>query len=38
MPATAVERLSYEDSKLFVKLTQAAIQHTAEHNVAKAGT
>ena len=38
IPANAVERISYEDSEVFVKLTKAAIQHTAEHAVAKAGT
>ena len=38
IPANAVERISYEDSKVFVKLTKAAIQHTAEHDVVKTGT
>lgn len=33
----AVERISYEDSQVFVKLTKAAIQHTAEHDVVKTG-
>jgi hypothetical protein len=32
-----IERISYEDSKVFVNLTQADIQRTAENNVAKAG-
>jgi uncharacterized protein YrrD len=33
-----IERISYTDSKVFVNLTKAAIQHTADHNVVKAGT
>jgi hypothetical protein len=32
-----VERISYEDSQVFVNLPKAAIQHTAEHEVVKAG-
>jgi len=32
-----VKRISYEESKVFVNHTQADIQHTAEHNLAKAG-
>jgi uncharacterized protein YrrD len=35
---TKVKRISYEDSQVFVKLTKAAIQRTAEHEVVKAGT
>lgn len=33
-----VERISYEESKVFVSLTKADIQQTAEHHVAHAGT
>ncbi len=32
-----IERISYEDSKVFVKLTLADIKHTAENTVAKSG-
>ena len=32
-----VERISYEESKVFVKLTKAEIQRTEENEVAKAG-
>lgn len=32
-----VERISYEESKVFVKLTKADIERTAENDVAKAG-
>jgi uncharacterized protein YrrD len=38
IPANAVERISYEDSRVFVKLTKAAIQQTAEYDVVKTGT
>lgn len=31
-----IDRISYEESKVFVKLTKADIQHTAEHRVAHA--
>jgi len=34
----AVERISYEDSKVFVSLSQADIRRTAENQVARAGT
>lgn len=37
IPTTAVARISYEESKVFVKLTKAAIQQTADHNVVKTG-
>jgi len=33
-----VERISYEESKVFVTLTKADIQQTAEHHLAHAGT
>ena len=32
-----VQRISYEESKVFVSLTMADIQRTAENEVAKAG-
>ncbi len=32
-----VERISHEESKVFVKLTRADIQQTAENELAKAG-
>jgi uncharacterized protein YrrD len=32
-----IQKISYEDSKVFVKLTRADIQRTAENEVAKAG-
>ncbi len=38
IPTDAVERISYADSKVFVNLTQADIQHTAENAIAHAGT
>ena len=34
----AVERISYDESKVFVKLSRAAIRQTAEDDVVKAGT
>ena len=37
IPSNAVERIDYEVSKVFVRLTKAAIQHTAEHEVVKTG-
>jgi len=37
IPTTAVKSMSYEDSEVFVSLTKAAIQHTAEQEVVKAG-
>jgi len=37
VPTVDVERISYEDSMVFVKLTKAAIQHAADHNLVKAG-
>ncbi|MDI1250346.1 MAG: PRC-barrel domain-containing protein [Lacunisphaera sp.] len=37
IPTGKVERISYEDSAVFVSLTKADIQHTAEHHVAKSG-
>jgi len=36
--AGEVERISHDDSKVFVKLSQAAIRQTAEDNVVKAST
>jgi hypothetical protein len=33
-----VTRISYEESKVFVNLTQADIQRTEEHEIARAGT
>jgi sporulation protein YlmC with PRC-barrel domain len=36
IPPAKVERISYEDSKVFVNLTKADISQTAEHGVAKA--
>ncbi len=38
IPASTVERISYEDSKVYVKLTKAAIRDTSEYNVVKTGT
>ena len=32
-----IERISYEESKVFVNLTQTDIQHTMENDVVKAG-
>jgi hypothetical protein len=32
-----IERISYEDSKVFVNLTKADIQRTAENDIAKTG-
>jgi hypothetical protein len=37
IPPTKIERISYEDSKVFVSLTKADIQRTAENDLAKAG-
>lgn len=37
IPVSAVGRVSYEDSEVFVKLTKEAIQHTAEHDVVNTG-
>ena len=36
IPPTEVERISYKDSKVFVKLTKASIQNTADHKVVNA--
>jgi hypothetical protein len=33
-----IERISYTDSAIFVNLTKADLQHTADHEVVKAGT
>jgi len=37
IPSGKVERISYEDSTVFVSLTKADIQRTAEHQVVQAG-
>jgi hypothetical protein len=37
IPVGSVERISCEESKVFVSLTKADIQRTAENNVAVAG-
>lgn len=37
IPPTAIDRISYEDSKVFVNLTTHSIRQTAEHHVVKAG-
>ena len=37
IPTGKIERISYEESKVFVNLTKAEIQGTGYHNVAKAG-
>jgi hypothetical protein len=38
VPPAKIERISYEDSKLFVRLTREDIRHTAEHHVAHASS
>ena len=38
IPSAKIERISYTDSKVFVNLTKATIQHTADHNVVEAST
>lgn len=37
IPTTTVSRISYETSEVFVNLTKSALQHTAKHDVVKAG-
>jgi uncharacterized protein YrrD len=37
IPTGKIERISYLDSQVFVSLTKAAIQHTAEHGVVQSG-
>jgi hypothetical protein len=36
IPTAKVERISYEDSTVFVSLTKSDLQHTADHGLAKA--
>ena len=37
IPTTRIERISYEESKVFIKLTKADIQRTEQNGVVKAG-
>jgi hypothetical protein len=38
IPVGAVDRISYEDSTVFVNLTKEAVEHSAEHHLAPVGT
>lgn len=38
LPVGQIERISYEKSEVFVKLTKTAIKHAIDHDKAKAGT